>query len=136
MYFKSHTYANLIIALLESAVGIVTVNVPAVDATVPPKLITAIALLLALELYIIAPDADIVELLKLTSAKSTKAVVPLVVIATLPKVAPPLEYPVPDASSDESVMFEKFVEAAPNVPDSPDLIRANLRVCPSRSCKP
>ena len=55
-------------------------------------------------------------------------------IDTLPNVAPPLEYPVPDASSDDSL--KKFVEEAQNVPDSPDLIRASLRVCPSRSCKP
>ena len=43
-------------------VGIVNVNVPEDDETVPPKDNTAIALLDTLELYIIAPDAEIVEI--------------------------------------------------------------------------
>jgi hypothetical protein len=57
---------------------------------------TAIALLLADELYIKAPAASlIVALVKDTLSKSTKAVVPDNDTATFASVAPPAVYPVP-----------------------------------------
>ena len=81
-------------------VGIVNVNVPEDDETVPPKDNTAIALLDTLELYIIAPDAEIVELVHDTSSKSTKATSPLVCRLAFCKVTPPAEYTAPHASSE------------------------------------
>ena len=50
------------------------------------------------ELYIIAPLAVMLELLKVKSAKSVRAVVLEVVGVTLVKAAPPELYPVPDVS--------------------------------------
>ena len=95
------SYAIRIIAVLWAAAGSCTVKVPAVDATVPPKLITAIALFELDVLYIRAPDADIVALVHDTSSKSTYAtsLVSSTVTATFANVTPPVVYPLPFATS-------------------------------------
>ena len=80
-----------ITALDASAVGNTIVKSPLVALTSPPKSNTAIALLLAEELYMIQPLAVIVKFEKTSSAKSTIAVVPDSDIAALSKFCPPAE---------------------------------------------
>ena len=63
-----------------------------------PKDKTATALFDLLELYIKAPFAANVAPDHETSPISTNAVVPSVAGATIVKVTPPAEYPVPDTS--------------------------------------
>ena len=76
-------------ALDASAAGKITVKSPAVDATFEPNENTAIALLLAELLYMIAPAAVIVKFENTSSAKSTNAVVPDNVIVAESNVCPP-----------------------------------------------
>ena len=73
--------------------GIETVRSPEVADIVLPKLNTAIALLEAEELYIMQPSADVVTFENTSSAISTKARLPalLVVIVILSKLLPPAE---------------------------------------------
>ena len=68
------------------------VKVPEVDVLLETKSNTATALLLLVLLYIKAPIAVIVAVVKLRSAKSVRAVVPEVVGATLVSVPPPVAY--------------------------------------------
>ena len=65
-------------------------KVPDVEVLFDPKSNTATALLLFVLLYIKAPIAVIVAVVKLMSAKSVKAVVPDVFGATLVNVPPPV----------------------------------------------
>ena len=86
-------------ALLASAVGNCIVKVPVVDVLLEVKSKTATALLLLVLLYINAPIAVMVAVVKLKSAKSVSAVVPEVLGATLVNVPPPVAYVPLEATS-------------------------------------
>ena len=94
----------MIIAVDAAAAGNDIVNVPLVDTLSDPKSNTAIALLLLDELYISAPLAENVVLVKDISAKSIIAVppeadVPPSEIVTPVSVPPPGAYPPLDTTS-------------------------------------
>jgi hypothetical protein len=84
-------YAILIIADEASAVGKAIVKSPAVAVLSPPKSKTHTALSDCVSLYIKAPLAVIVTLLKVKSLKSQNAVVPDVVGVTLVSADPVAE---------------------------------------------
>ena len=97
---------------------------PEVDVLLDVKSNTATALLLLVLLYIKAPIAVIVAVVKLRSAKSVNAVVPDVVGATLESVPPPVAYVPLEATSPVVV---NAVVAAPKVAvvlDLPPLLSA------------
>ena len=109
----------MIIAVDAAAAGNEIVNVPLVDTLSDPKSKTAIALLLLDELYISAPLAENVVLVKDISAKSIIAVppeadVPPSEIVTPVSVPPPGAYPPLDATSleDENTDVPADNEAA------------------------
>ena len=109
----------MIIAVDAAAAGNDIVNVPLVDTLSDPKSKTAIALLLLDELYINAPLAENVVLVKDISAKSIIAVppeadVPPSEIVTPLSVPPPEAYPPLDATSleDENTDVPADNEAA------------------------
>tara|TARA_R100001509_G_scaffold123494_1_gene77215 strand:+ start:288 stop:656 length:369 start_codon:yes stop_codon:yes gene_type:complete len=94
----------VIIAVAAAAAGNEIVKVPLVDTLSDPKSKTAIALLLLDELYISAPLAENVVLVKDISAKSIIAVppeadVPPSEIVTPVSVPPPGAYPPLDTTS-------------------------------------
>lgn len=94
----------MIIAVDAAAAGNEIVNVPLVDVLSDPKSNTAIALLLLDELYINAPLAENVVLVKDISAKSIIAVPPAADVApseivTPVSVPPPGAYPPLDTTS-------------------------------------
>ena len=94
----------MIIAVAAAAAGNEIVKVPLVDTLSDPKSKTAIALLLLDELYINAPLAENVVLVKDISAKSIIAVppeadVPPSEIVTPVSVPPPGAYPPLDTTS-------------------------------------
>ena len=94
----------MIIAVAAAAAGNEIVNVPLVDTLSDPKSKTAIALLLLDELYINAPLAENVVLVKDISAKSIIAVPPEADVApseivTPVSVPPPGAYPPLDTTS-------------------------------------
>ena len=96
----------MIIAVDAAAAGNEIVNVPLVDTLSDPKSKTAIALLLLDELYISAPLAENVVLVKDISAKSIIAVPPAADVAPREKVTPvsvppPGAYPPLEATSLE-----------------------------------
>jgi hypothetical protein len=107
------------IAVDAAAAGNEIVNVPLVDTLSDPKSKTAIALLLLDELYISAPLAENVVLVKDISAKSIIAVPPAADVApseivTPVNVPPPGAYPPLDATSleDENTDVPADNEAA------------------------
>ena len=109
----------MIIAVAAAAAGNEIVKVPLVDTLSDPKSKTAIALLLLDELYINAPLAENVVLVKDISAKSIIAVppeadVPPSEIVTPVSVPPPEAYPPLDATSleDENTDVPADNEAA------------------------
>ena len=109
----------MIIGVDAAAAGNEIVNVPLVDTLSDPKSKTAIALLLLDELYISAPLAENVVLVKDISAKSIIAVppaadVPPSEIVTPVSVPPPGAYPPLDATSleDENTDVPADNEAA------------------------
>ena len=109
----------MIIAVAAAAAGNEIVKVPLVDTLSDPKSKTAIALLLLDELYISAPLAENVVLVKDISAKSIIAVppeadVPPSEIVTPVSVPPPEAYPPLDATSleDENTDVPADNEAA------------------------
>ena len=109
----------MIIAVAAAAAGNEIVKVPLVDTLSDPKSKTAIALLLLDELYINAPLAENVVLVKDISAKSIIAVppeadVPPSEIVTPVSVPPPGAYPPLDATSleDENTDVPADNEAA------------------------
>ena len=109
----------MIIAVDAAAAGNDIVNVPLVDTLSDPKSKTAIALLLLDELYINAPLAENVVLVKDISAKSIIAVPPEADVApseivTPLSVPPPEAYPPLDATSleDENTDVPADNEAA------------------------
>ena len=109
----------MIIAVDAAAAGNDIVNVPLVDTLSDPKSKTAIALLLLDELYISAPLAENVVLVKDISAKSIIAVppaadVPPSEIVTPVSVPPPGAYPPLDTTSleDENTDVPADNEAA------------------------
>ena len=109
----------MIIAVAAAAAGNETVNVPLVDVLSDPKSKTAIALLLLDELYISAPLAENVVLVKDISAKSIIADPPAADVApseivTPVSVPPPEAYPPLDATSleDENTDVPADNEAA------------------------
>tara|TARA_Y100001938_G_scaffold141061_1_gene210267 strand:+ start:1490 stop:1873 length:384 start_codon:yes stop_codon:yes gene_type:complete len=89
-------YDNVIIAVDAAAAGNEIVNVPLVDVLSDPKSNTAIALLLLVELYISAPLAENVVLVKDISAKSIIAV-PLVAVSPPREIVTPVSVPPPGA---------------------------------------
>tara|TARA_R100000234_G_scaffold98672_1_gene67234 strand:- start:6 stop:425 length:420 start_codon:yes stop_codon:yes gene_type:complete len=117
------------------------VKVPEVDVLLDEKSNTATALLLFVLLYIKAPIAVMVAVVKLRSAKSVKAVVPDVVGATLVSVPPPVAYVPLEATSPVVV---NAVVAAPKVAvvlDLPPLLsayNASLKALPfvAKLCVP
>ena len=100
------------------------VKSPELDDLSEPKSRTATALSDCVELYIKAPLAVIVEVLKVVSAKSVKAVVPEEVGVTFVSELPPAEYPVPVVS----LVVAYAVVAAPNVAE--EVYNASLNVAP------
>lgn len=109
----------MIIAVAAAAAGNEIVKVPLVDTLSDPKSKTAIALLLLDELYINAPLAENVVLVKDISAKSIIAVppaadVPPSEIVTPVSVPPPGAYPPLDTTSleDENTDVPADNEAA------------------------
>jgi len=109
----------VIIAVAAAAAGNEIVKVPLVDTLSDPKSKTAIALLLLDELYINAPLAENVVLVKDISAKSIIAVppaadVPPSEIVTPVSVPPPGAYPPLDTTSleDENTDVPADNEAA------------------------
>ena len=109
----------MIIAVDAAAAGNEIVKVPLVDTLSDPKSKTAIALLLLDELYINAPLAENVVLVKDISAKSIIAVppeadVPPSEIVTPVSVPPPGAYPPLDTTSleDENTDVPADNEAA------------------------
>lgn len=109
----------MIIAVDAAAAGNEIVNVPLVDVLSDPKSNTAIALLLLDELYISAPLAENVVLVKDISAKSIIAEPPPADVApreivTPVSVPPPGAYPPLEATSleDENTDVPADNEAA------------------------
>ena len=119
--------------MLWFAVGNCIVKVPDDDDLLEPKSKTATALLLCEELYINAPLAVIVAVVKLKSAKSVKPTVPELSGVTFVKVPPPVEY---DPLVATSPVVTNTVVVAPRVAvvlDLPPLLiayKANLKVFP------
>ena len=97
---------------------------PELDDLSEPKSRTATALSDCVELYIKAPLAVIVEVLKVVSAKSVKAVVPEEVGVTFVSELPPAEYPVPVVS----LVVAYAVVAASYVAE--EVYNASLNVAP------
>ena len=128
----------MIIAVDAAAAGNEIVNVPLVDTLSDPKSKTAIALSLLDELYINAPLAENVVLVKDISAKSQIAVVPEVVGSTLVRANPPVTY-VPLEATSPAVA--RAVVVAPNVavdddfPPLPSAYNASLKVPPPEFLK-
>ena len=117
------------------------VKVPEVEVLLDVKSNTATALLLLVLLYIKAPIAVIVAVVKLRSAKSVNAVVPEVVGATFVSVPPPVAYVPLEATSP---VVTNAVVAAPNVavvldfPPLPSAYKASLNAFPfvAKLCVP
>jgi len=116
------------IAFVASAVGNCIVKVPLVTCLSPPKAMTAHeGFPVAVSLYISAPLAVNVALVKVTSPKSQTAVVPEVVGVTLVNVAPPEVYAVPDVF----VISSDVVKAVVPAPKVAELVyKAILKVLP------
>tara|TARA_R110002051_G_scaffold27796_2_gene66567 strand:- start:2880 stop:3347 length:468 start_codon:yes stop_codon:yes gene_type:complete len=125
-------------AVEAAAAGKVIVNVPEVLVLLLPKSKTQTALSPFVSLYIIAPMAVMVAVVKLLSAKSVKPVVPPVVGSILVRAKPPVTYVPLDATSPVVV---KTVVDAPNVavvllfPPPPSAYKANLKLLPPDAAK-
>ena len=102
-------------------------KVPLVTVLSPPNAITATALSDCVSLYIKAPFAVNVALVKLTSAKSQTAVDESKVGVTLVKVAPPALYADPDVF-EISFVVEYAVVLAPS--EAELVYKAILKVLP------
>jgi len=121
-----------------AAAGKVIVNVPAVLVLLDEKSKIQTALSPFVSLYIIAPIAVIVAVVKLLSAKSVNPVVPPVVGSILVRANPPVTYVPLDATSPVVV---KAVVDAPNVavvllfPPPPSAYKASLKLLPPEAEK-
>jgi|TARA_R100000789_G_scaffold97576_1_gene100254 hypothetical protein len=121
-----------------AAAGKVIVNVPAVLVLLDEKSKIQTDLSLFVSLYIIAPIAVIVAVVKLRSEKSANPVVPLVVGSILVRADPPVAYDPLEATSPVVV---KAVVVAPNVavvllfPPPPSAYKANLKLLPPEALK-
>jgi hypothetical protein len=127
-----------IMAVDAAAAGKVIVNVPAVLVLLDPKSKIQTALSLFVSLYIIAPIAVIVAVVKLLSEKSVYPVVPLVVGSILVRANPPVTYVPLEATSPVVV---KAVVDAPNVavvlllPPPPSAYKDSLKLLPPEAEK-
>ena len=117
------------------------VKVPEVEVLLDVKSNTATALLLLVLLYIKAPIAVIVAVVKLRSAKSVNAVVPEVVGATFVSVPPPVAYVPLEATSPvvvNAVVVAPKVAVVLDFPPLPSAYKASLKAFPfvAKLCVP